>query len=180
MERWDVEISASRDDRDETEVIGKVAVYVVRYAEGWIAGVDVVAVLDSETDDVGQMAEVIFSPEEYALSETAQGFLGGPDEGSALLIHEMVLTPAYRGHGLGPILLGLVIRKLGCGCGFAALVPGTLEGQPSETESQQARLALARTWGKLGFENVECNVMMLNLTTTTFEERLESLLRTMS
>jgi hypothetical protein len=92
----------------------------------------------------------------------------------------MVLTPAYRGYNLGPLLLGLVIRKLGRGCGFAALVPGTLEGQPSETESQQAQLALARTWAKLGFENVEHNVMMLNLTTTTFEERLESLLRTMS
>jgi hypothetical protein len=175
VERWDVQISLA-DDPDNT-VIGKMTAYVVRFVEGWIAGVDVVGVLDSETDDVGQMAEVIFSPDEYALSETAEDFLGGCAEGSALFIHEMVLGPAYRGHGLGPTLLGIVIQKLGRGCGFAALVPGSLEGPASETESQQARVSLARTWAKLGFENVANDVMMLDLTTTTFEERLDSLLR---
>lgn len=177
VERWDVEIAFAPENREETEVIGKVTVYVVRYVEGWISGVDVVGVLDSETDDVGQMAEVIFSPNECALSDTAEDFLGGSAEGSAIFLHEMTLSPTSRGQGLGPILLGLVIRKLGRGCGFAALVPGTLEGQPSEAESEQGRLALARTWAKLGFENVEHNVMMLNLTTATFEERLETLLR---
>jgi GNAT superfamily N-acetyltransferase len=180
VERWDVEISLDPDGGEETEVIGKVTAYVVRYVEGWIAGVDVVGILDSETDDVGQMAEVIFSPEQSALSETVETFLDGCSEGSALFVSEMVLTPPYRGQGLGPTLLGLVIRKLGRGCGFAALVPGSLEGHLSEAESDHARQALTRTWAKLGFEKVEDDVMMVNLTKTTFGEQLDALLRARS
>jgi hypothetical protein len=44
-------------------------------------------------------------------------------------------------------------------------------------EQLLAREALTRTWAKLGFGTVANDVIMLNLTTTTSEERLDTLLR---
>jgi hypothetical protein len=68
----------------------------------------------------------------------------------------VVLEPAWRGFGLGPILAGSAIRRLSTDCVAVVCEPADAEGRDmGEADHERARRRLAATWSTVGFQPLE-------------------------
>lgn len=99
-----------------------------------------------------------------------------------LIIDSVWLEPSWRGHGLGPLLAGMVIEHLGAARRFVALQPAPIEHhdtagaavveETAATEPSVAVKKLGALWAQLGFVLVDDNVWILNLGSTTFAHQM--------
>lgn len=98
--------------------------------------------------------------------------------GSAgLFLETLELKPEFRGQGLGPVALAMIIERLGTGCSLVAMEPHPM-GQPTGGKSvDEAIAALGRTWVVLGFEEYRDGVWILDLGLGTFRERKRDLFK---
>ncbi|MEW2636178.1 hypothetical protein AB0903_32190 [Streptomyces sp. NPDC048389] len=138
---------------------------------------DLFGVLDGYDGDVGVIAESILDPStghfRDDLDEYAEPFGSG-----MLLLNSAQMTRPWRGFGVGAVLAGKAIARLGAGARGAACYPSPLDrtGLKDDAAHDRAVSALQRTWSRLGFRPYrDHGVYVLNLGTTALGEALPSL-----
>ncbi|MFD6802680.1 hypothetical protein [Streptomyces cyaneofuscatus] len=136
---------------------------------------DLFGVLDGYEGDVAAIAEAL-------LDHSTGHFRDDLDEyaeimGSGmLLLNSAKLKAEWRGFGLGVVLAGRAIKRLGSGSRGAACYPAPLESaDDSDTTHAKAIAALGRTWEQLGFEPYRSGVYVLNLGSVALGEALPAL-----
>lgn len=112
---------------------------------------DLFGVLDGSDGDVGVIAESILNPAtgyfRDDLDEYAEPFGSG-----MLLLNSAQLERPWRGFGVGAVLAGKAIARLGAGARGAACYPSPLDraGLEDAAAHDRAVSALQRTWSSLG------------------------------
>ncbi|MGW0828748.1 hypothetical protein [Streptomyces sp. NPDC002845] len=107
------------------------------------------------------------------LDEYAEPFGSG-----MLLLNSAQLARPWRGFGIGAVLAGKAIARLGAGARGAACYPSPLDrtGLADDAARDRAVSALQRTWSSLGFRPYrDGGVYVLNLATTALSEALSVL-----
>ncbi|MER0476993.1 hypothetical protein ABR737_01240 [Streptomyces sp. Edi2] len=109
--------------------------------------------MEEQSQNLYEMAEVIFSAEhdDYSeeFNEITEGGFGGSD---VLVVYRVELTEAWRGFGLGPIMASDGIRRLSGGCCAVLIHPTPIDSHGmTHDEVQHARTRLQQTWEKVGF-----------------------------
>ncbi|MEU5158868.1 hypothetical protein AB0G74_04560 [Streptomyces sp. NPDC020875] len=139
---------------------------------------DLFGVLDGSDGDVGVIAESILNPAtghfRDDLDEYAEPFGSG-----MLLLNSAQLERPWRGFGVGAVLAGKAIARLGAGARGAACYPSPLDraGLEDAAARDRAVSALQRTWTSLGFRPYRGDgVYILNLATTALSEALPVLI----
>jgi GNAT superfamily N-acetyltransferase len=164
------------DDDDESEKIGYIVAHTVDYEEM----ANPFIVLDDESADLGHIAGVIFDPASGKMRSKVTDLIESAGYGM-LIIDSVWLEPSWRGHGLGPLLVGMVIEHLGAARQFVALQPAPIEHHDSagavaeEIPAGGRRVVvekLGALWAQLGFELVDDDVWILNLGSTTFAQQM--------
>jgi hypothetical protein len=164
------------DDNDETEKIGYVLAHTVEYEEM----TNPFMVLDDESADLGHIAGVVFQPASGKMRGKVADLIQSAGHGM-LIIDSVWLEPSWRGHGLGPLLAGMVIEHLGEARQFVALQPAPIEHHDSagavveETSAVERSVVvekLGALWAQLGFGLVDDDVWILNLGSTTFANQM--------
>lgn len=119
--------------------------------------------MDSYTGDVAGIGEVVL---DVASGEWAPDFAAALAHpvGDLLVMDRVILEPAWRGFGLGPVLAGSAIRRLSADCVAVVCEPGSAEGQSEQTDAEleQARGKLAAVWAQIGFELFREHVHVLD------------------
>jgi GNAT superfamily N-acetyltransferase len=105
------------------------------------------AVYDFRTDEYSQNVEHLFEP------------LGSPIDLDVLYIDQMEIDPAYRGKGIGLLVLLKVIRRYQDQCGLVAIKPYPLQHAAnnipeSSKEFKRDRKKLVQYYARLGFERI--------------------------
>jgi hypothetical protein len=127
---------------------------------------------------------VIFQPASGKMRGKVEDLIESAGHGM-LIIDSVWLEPSWRGHGLGPLLVGMVIEHLGAARQFVALQPAPTEHHDTAgAEVEEIPAAgrgvvvekLGALWAQLGFELVDDNVWILSLGSTTFAKQM-SLIR---
>jgi hypothetical protein len=142
---------------------------------------DPVSLLDGWDAELGHIAPVIFDMEDGGLDPALDDQLEVFGT-QILILHNVVLTPQWRGFGLGALLAGSAIKRLSGGARAAVCYPAPLN-EPAEAASaghdddgwDQAVAALQRTWARLGFEHYRDGVCVLDLGLVTLDQRLSQL-----
>lgn len=144
---------------------------------------DPFGLLDGEEAALGLIAESIFDPATGDLTPDLEEQLQ-PLGSRILILNSVLLTPAWRGFGLGVLLAGTAIKRLSGGVRAAACYPAPLvESADDETnhspddliQRQLAILKLSEVWGQLGFEHFRNGVHVLDLNLATLDESLRQL-----
>ncbi|WP_149180488.1 hypothetical protein [Streptomyces sp. TRM49041] len=138
---------------------------------------DLFGVLDGYDGDAGVIAESILNPAtghfRDDLDEYAEPFGSG-----MVLLNSAQLARPWRGFGIGAVLAGKAIARLGAGARGAACYPSPLDrtGLADDAARDRAVSALQRTWSSLGFRPYrDDGVYVLNLATTALSEALSVL-----
>ncbi|WP_395297268.1 hypothetical protein ACF9IK_30410 [Kitasatospora hibisci] len=135
---------------------------------------DVFDLLDGFDGDLGVVASAIIDPATNDYRDEIDNF-AEPGAGSAtLILNTAVLEPEWRGFGLGVILAGRAIKRLGVGCRTAVCFPAPLDGAKGQQRSQAIN-AIGAAWQRLGFEHFRDGTYVLDLGTITFGENLDAL-----
>ncbi|MFC4034631.1 hypothetical protein ACFO3J_24615 [Streptomyces polygonati] len=109
----------------------------------------------------------LWSPDLEAMAEDATGDL--------LVVSEAVFDSAWRGFGLGPAVIGSAIRRLSGGCAVVAVEPWPVEGSvPTEADHRAGFARLAEMFGRLGFEYLHDDVLILDLSAQKAEDCLRT------
>ncbi|MFI1585040.1 hypothetical protein [Embleya sp. NPDC020630] len=100
--------------------------------------------------------------------------------GSDLLVMDrVVLDRPWRGLGLGPILAAEAIDRLRPGARAVACMPGISDREagwePSQERWDRITARITAGWEKIGFEEFEDGVYLLDPATTAFENALSAL-----
>jgi hypothetical protein len=138
---------------------------------------DPFSLLDGEEADLGLIAETIFDVSSGRLDTGLEDLLE-PLGSRILILNSVRLTAPWRGYGLGALLAGIAIKKLGGGARAAVCYPAPINEQDDEQDPatrEQAVEALGRVWAQLGFEHFRDGVHVLDLNLITFEESLDRL-----
>lgn len=118
--------------------------------------------MDSYTGDVCRIGETLLDVAsgqwdtafEEALAHTV---------GDLLVMDRVILEPAWRGFGLGPVLAGAAIRRLSSDCVAVACEPGSADGRDlTGAQHREAAAKLAGTWSRIGFEPFADGVHILD------------------
>ncbi|MFN2502824.1 MAG: GNAT family N-acetyltransferase [Acidimicrobiales bacterium] len=142
LERWVVTVTnGDRERTDSGITIGDAQVLIVNLE----AGQDVRAFADTASGEWREQTE------------------GGPGSSHVLVLERVWVDPAYRGHGLGPIIAATVVDRLGRGCHLAACYPAPFAGDCRPEDREQEIEALGRIWAKVGFQPWRDGVWMLDL-----------------
>jgi len=143
------------------------------------AGANAYDLLDAESGDLETIAHHVFDTESGQLHgdlcALAAGFTAG-----ILILDQVWVAPAYRGHELGPLVAACALEALGAGCGLALCFPSPIENRPTDdVERAEVVAHLSRVWAKVGFEPYgHTGVHFLDLGTTTLSGCLARLSRT--
>ncbi|MEU1502905.1 hypothetical protein [Streptomyces sp. NPDC005732] len=118
--------------------------------------------MDSHTGDVARIGEVVLDVAAGEWSETFEAALEHP-VGDLLIMDHVVLEPAWRGFGLGPVLAGSAIRRLSEGCVAVVCEPGSADGRElSDAQHREASVKLGRVWETVGFVPFQAGVHVLD------------------
>ncbi|SCK40965.1 hypothetical protein YUYDRAFT_05054 [Streptomyces sp. ScaeMP-e48] len=168
--------SADLVDHDTNEVIEHVGDFEFYRADPYETG-DLFGVLDGHDGDVGLVAGAILNLRTREFRDDLDGIIGS--FGSAMLIlNSATMNKEWRGTGVGTVLAGRAIKRLGTGCRGVACYPAPLD-DPGESQNdggrENAHQALRRSWERLGFEHYRKGVYVLDLGTVTLGRSLASL-----
>lgn len=97
--------------------------------------------MDSYTGDVSRIGEVVLDVADGEWEPAFEAALAHP-VGDLLVMDRVILEPAWRGLGLGPVLAGAAIRRLSQNCVAVACEPGSADGR--EMTEEQHREAAAK------------------------------------
>ncbi|MGA5819931.1 hypothetical protein ACPC54_18965 [Kitasatospora sp. NPDC094028] len=129
--------------------VGELVFYKIR----WGGSQNPYWAMEEESQNLYEMAEVVFSEEHNDFSEefnelTEMG-IGGSD---LLVLYKAELAGPWRGFDLGPIMAADAIRRLAGGCGAVMVHPAPIDSSGMTGEqSKHARTRLRETWAKVGF-----------------------------
>lgn len=172
LELWHVRADVATDAMDwelEGEGVSHVGDFEFIVADPFKTR-DLWTLLNDYSSDTAVMADALMDPDRGDVWEHLQGFGTG-----VLILSRASLTEAWLGYGVGAALVGKAIRRLGDGCCGAVCFPAPLPRrglQLSEDEYSNGHAALAKTWGRLGFESYRDGVMILDLGLQLAEDRL--------
>lgn len=179
LHEWYVKIECVDEDGDLSHNVGYVTAYTVEYENM----TDPFAILDDETADLGHIGGVLFDEDTGELVSDLEDQIDGLGDG-VLIIDSVQLDPAWRGRGLGPLLVGMVIEYLGAGRRFVALqaapterrnAAGEVVDKISDGERGAAKEKLGALWSQLGFEFFKDDIWILDLALRTFGDRMEAI-----
>ncbi|MFD7057495.1 hypothetical protein ACFWBS_57960 [Streptomyces mirabilis] len=117
--------------------------------------------VDSYTGDVSRIGEVVL---DVAAGEWEPAFEAVLAHlvGDLLIMDRVILEPAWRGCGLGPVLAGAAIRRPSQDC-VAVCEPGSADGRElTYDQHREAAVKLGRVWEQLGFEPFQDGVHVLD------------------
>ncbi|MET9037327.1 hypothetical protein ACWEQ3_29785 [Streptomyces mirabilis] len=118
--------------------------------------------MDSYTGDVSRIGEAVLDVATGEWAPEFEAVLGHP-VGDLLVMDRVVLEPAWRGAGLGPVLAGTAIRRLSQDCVAVACEPGSADGRElTDARHREAATKLGRVWERIGFEPFQCGVHILD------------------
>ncbi|MCX4530045.1 hypothetical protein OHA79_44185 [Streptomyces sp. NBC_00841] len=118
--------------------------------------------MDSYTGDVAHIGGTVLNVGTREWDTTFEETLAHP-VGDLLIMDRVVLEPAWRGLGLGPVLAGAAIRRLSQDCVAVACEPGSADGRELTKEQRsQAAAKLAGVWARIGFEPFADGVHILD------------------
>ncbi|MDU9000786.1 hypothetical protein [Streptomyces mirabilis] len=158
------ELSATTDmDQEALDAVEDIAVGRRSFVRVRMFGPDhPFEAMDSYTGDVAGIGEVVLDVAGGEWSEAFEAALAHP-VGDLLVMDRVVLEPAWRGFGLGPVLAGSAIRRLSEGCVAAVCEPGSADGRElSEAEHREASVKLGLVWEKIGFKPFPDGVHVLD------------------
>jgi GNAT superfamily N-acetyltransferase len=123
--------------------------------------------MDSYTGDVSRIGEVVLDVAAGGWEPVFETALAHP-VGDLLVMDRVILEPAWRGFGLGPVLAGAVIRRLSGGCCAVAAELGIAEWPDNAEDVTDAYRARAKEkigalWESIGFRPFEDGVQLLVL-----------------
>jgi GNAT superfamily N-acetyltransferase len=158
------ELSATTDmDQEALDAVEDAAVGRMSFVRVRMFGPDhPFEAMDSYTGDVAGIGEMVLDVAAGEWSEAFEAALAHP-VGDLLIMDRVVLEPAWRGFGLGPVLAGSAIRRLSAGCVAAVCEPGSADGRElSEAEHREASVKLGRVWETVGFVPFQDGVHVLD------------------
>ncbi|MFD3480500.1 hypothetical protein [Streptomyces sp. NPDC058695] len=158
------ELSATTDmDQEALDSVEDIAVGRMSFVRVRMFGSDYpFEAMDSYTGDVAGIGEVVLDVAAGEWSEAFEAVLEHP-VGDLLIMDRVVLEPAWRGFGLGPVLAGSAIRRLSEGCVAAVCEPASADGRElSEAEHREASVKLGRVWETVGFVTFQDGVHVLD------------------
>lgn len=175
LRQWSARVSHTDDDGVVLEDVGLVIAYTVDYDQM----ANPYEALDAESGGLSHIADALFEhsgemrPE---VDELIEAFGSG-----LLVVDTLQLVPRWRGHGLGPLVMGMVIECLGEGKRFVALHAAPAEyldgegnevGELSEADWNAAVQKLGTLWAQLGFQTASGDVWVLDLSSRMFADRM--------
>lgn len=181
LRQWYAKIERTDDNGTPIHQVGDVIAYTLAYEQMG----DPFGLLDGESVDLGHIAGHLFDMDTGDLNSDLLDQIEAFGEG-ILIIDSVRLDPAWRGHGLGPLVAGLVIEQLGEGRRFVALqaapterrnAAGEVVDKISDAEREVAARKLGMLWSQLGFEFFRGDVWILDLGLVTFADRLKAIRR---
>ncbi|MFD5814815.1 hypothetical protein [Streptomyces sp. NPDC127038] len=158
------ELAATTDmDQEALDAVEDVAVGRMSFVRVRMFGPDhPFEAMDSYTGDVAGIGEVVLDVADGEWSEAFEAALAHP-VGDLLVMDRVVLEPAWRGFGLGPVLAGSAIRRLSEGCVATVCEPGSADGRElSQAEHREASTKLGHVWAKIGFQPFQDGVHVLD------------------
>ncbi|WP_255311067.1 hypothetical protein [Streptomyces viridosporus] len=118
--------------------------------------------MDSCTGDVARIGETVLDVALGELDLAFEAALAHP-VGDLLVMDRVVLDPAWRGFGLGPVLAGSAIRRLAQDCVAVVCEPGDADGRETTDEQhREAAVKLGRLWSRIGLEPFRHGVHFLD------------------
>ncbi|MEU9992847.1 hypothetical protein AB0E10_39900 [Streptomyces sp. NPDC048045] len=118
--------------------------------------------MDAYTGDVSRIGERVLDVGRSGFTRDFEEALAHP-VGDLLVMDRVILEPAWRGFGLGPVLAGTAIRRLSQGCTAVACEPGSADGREmTEEQHHEAAAKLGRLWSTIGFEPFQDDVHILD------------------
>lgn len=179
--QWYACIECTDDDGESVEEVGYILAYTVDFEEMS----DPFSLLDAETADLGHIAGVLFDPSTGELVDELDDLIE-PFGSGVLIIDSVRLKQPWRGHGVGPLVVGMAIQQLGEGRRMTVLRAAPTERRNSSGEvverSTDADRAVAvaklgALWSQLGFEHVRDEVWVLDHSLTTFSQAMQEIRR---
>jgi hypothetical protein len=126
-------------------------------------------ILDGDTVDLGTIAGAVLSPD-GGLRDDLENGLGS----NLVILDGVTLAEGWRGHGVGPLLAGLALKRFEAGAGVFATFPSPY-GEYENPDHPKIVKRLRKTWATLGFEKYRKGVWVLDPSLHTFDERLDML-----
>ncbi|HRE00489.1 MAG TPA: GNAT family N-acetyltransferase [Ilumatobacteraceae bacterium] len=176
---WESALIAVTDDEVEHRV-AHAETFVIHASR--LGGWSILDVLDEISRDLASYTELFDDDGEIA-AEFVDSYGGG-----LIVADRVTVDPAYRGRGLGPLLLAHALADLGAGCELAVCTPAPFEqptghdfdgGQQVLTDAvaaqrwAQRQEELRALWSRLGFERFRgTDIYTLELFLPTLEEAL--------
>ncbi|WP_240925402.1 hypothetical protein [Streptomyces sp. 196(2019)] len=118
--------------------------------------------MDSTTGDVSRIGERVLDVARGEFDRDFEEALAYP-VGDLLVMDRVILEPAWRGFGLGPVLAGAAVRRLSPGCTAVLCEPGSADGRSmTEERHREAAAKPARVWSTVGFEPFRNGVHFLD------------------
>ncbi|MEU1707604.1 hypothetical protein ABZ478_19700 [Streptomyces sp. NPDC005706] len=118
--------------------------------------------MDAYTGDLSRIGETVLDIGRSKFAHAFAKTLAHP-VGDLLIMDRVILEPAWRGFGLGPVLASVAIRRLSQDCVAVACEPGPADGREmTEEQHHQAAAKLARLWSTIGFEPFQDGVHILD------------------
>ncbi|MDQ6798431.1 MAG: hypothetical protein M3011_10530, partial [Actinomycetota bacterium] len=144
------------------------------------AGASAYDLLDEQTADLEAIACHVFDPRTGQLHTELIDAVGSAPHPGIVILDQVWVAPAYRGHAIGPLVAALALETLGTGCALALCFPSPFENRPvTGPELAAAIVHLGRVWAKVGFEPYrDTGVHYLGLDTTRLSDALGRLSRT--
>ncbi|WP_432190423.1 hypothetical protein [Streptomyces sp. Tue6028] len=158
------ELAAYSDmDQESLDAVQDVAVGRMSFVRVRMFGPDhPFEAMDSYTGDVARIGEVVLDVATGEWEPAFEAVLGHP-VGDLLFMGRVILEPAWRGFGLGPVLAGMAIRRLSQDCVVVACEPGSADGRElTEDEQREATAKLGRVWEQIGFGPLRDGVHILD------------------
>lgn len=105
-----------------------------------------------ESQSLSGIAEAIFNEEPTDYTEEFREQVGDEDIDDLLVLYKAELADAWRGFGLGPMIVADALRRLSPGCGAVMVHPTPIDAS-GMTKDQwiRARQGLRETWARIGF-----------------------------
>lgn len=182
VQRWHVQVEARPGPDVDAKAIEVATADLVRLDLDRVvdAGASPYGLLDAESADLATIAGHVFDPASDQLQEDLVDALSPSPHPGILILDQVWVAPAYRGHEIGPLVAACALEALGTGCALALGFPSPFENPPDDgPELAEAIAHLGRVWAKVGFEPYgDTGVHFLDLSTTVLSDALERLSRT--
>jgi GNAT superfamily N-acetyltransferase len=169
-------VSADLYDSERDTNVGQVGDFEFYRANPYVTR-DLFGVLDGFDGDAGVIAEAILDPGTGHFRDDLDDIVNGLGS-SMLLLNSAQLTRPWRGFGIGAVLAGKAIARLGTGSRGAACYPSPLDRAAitDDASRDKAVAALQQTWSQLGFGPFRDGVFVLDLGSTALGKALPHLI----